>query len=199
MTENTKPALLFATHNRNKAAEIANMTERYTLLTLDDAGVTADIPETATDLRGNALIKARFLYSLTGKACFADDTGLEVDALGGAPGVMTARYAGPECDPNRNMDKLLAALEGQPVRTARFRAVIAFIDADGSETVFEGVCEGTIATERRGEEGFGYDPIFQPMDFGGRTFAQMTMGEKNEISHRGKAVRALAKFLNEKR
>ena len=186
MTENTKPALLFATHNRNKAAEIANMTERYTLLTLDDAGVTADIPETATDLRGNALIKARFLYSLTGKACFADDTGLEVDALGGAPGVMTARYAGPECDPNRNMDKLLAAL-------------IAFIDADGSETVFEGVCEGTIATERRGEEGFGYDPIFQPMDFGGRTFAQMTMGEKNEISHRGKAVRALAKFLNEKR
>lgn len=199
MTENTKPALLFATHNRNKAAEIANMTERYTLLTLDDAGVTADIPETATDLRGNALIKARFLYSLTGKACFADDTGLEVDALGGAPGVMTARYAGPECDPNRNMDKLLAALEGQPVRTARFRTVIAFIDADGSETVFEGVCDGTIATERHGEEGFGYDPIFQPMDFGGRTFAQMTMGEKNEISHRGKAVRALAKFLNEKR
>ena len=103
-----------------------------------DAGVTADIPETATDLAGNALIKARFLHNLTGQACFADDTGLEVDALGGEPGVRTARYAGPECDPDRNIDKLLAALEGETFRRARFRTAIAFIDEDGSETMFEG-------------------------------------------------------------
>lgn len=192
-----KNELLFATHNRNKAAEIARMTgDRYTLLTLDDAGITVDIPETADNLQGNALIKARFLHQLSGKACFADDTGLEVDALNGAPGVTTARYAGPECDPQRNMDKLLKALDGQTDRTARFRTVIAFIDVDGSETLFEGVCEGTIATERHGERGFGYDPIFAPLGFGGQTFAQMSMDDKNKISHRGKAVRALADFLN---
>lgn len=192
-----KNELLFATHNHNKAAEIARMTgDRYTLLTLDDAGITVDIPETADDLQGNALIKARFLHQLSGKACFADDTGLEVDALNGAPGVTTARYAGPECDPQRNMDKLLKALDGQTDRTARFRTVIAFIDVDGSETLFEGICEGTIATERHGERGFGYDPIFAPNGFGGQTFAQMSMDDKNKISHRGKAVRALADFLN---
>lgn len=199
MTESTRPTLLFATHNRNKAAEIARMTDRYDLLTLDDAGVTADIPETATDLAGNALIKARFLHSLTGQACFADDTGLEVDALGGEPGVRTARYAGPECDPDRNIDKLLAALGGETYRRARFRTAIAFIDADGSETMFEGVCEGAIANGRQGDGGFGYDPIFQPEGHHGLTFAQMTMEEKNKVSHRGKALRALVEFLNEKR
>ena len=197
---NHLPRLIVASNNKNKLKEFdAILGQLYEIVSMRDAGIDADIEENGTTFEENALIKANYVMNATGCAAIADDSGLEVDALGGAPGVMTARYAGPECDPNRNMDKLLAALEGQPVRTARFRTVIAFIDADGSETVFEGVCEGTIATERHGEEGFGYDPIFQPMDFGGRTFAQMTMGEKNEISHRGKAVRALAKFLNEKR
>ncbi len=192
-----KNELLFATHNRNKAAEIARMTaDKYSLLTLDDAGITVDIPETADNLQGNALIKARFLHQLSGKACFADDTGLEVDALNGQPGVTTARYAGPECNPQRNIDKLLNALDGQTNRTARFRTVIAFIDNDGSEAIFEGVCEGSIATERHGEQGFGYDPIFAPDGFAGLTFAQMSIDDKNKISHRGKAVRALAHFLN---
>lgn len=195
-----KTELLFATHNRGKASEIERMTaDKYSLLTLDDAGITADIPETADTLQGNALIKARFLHNLTGKACFADDTGLEVEALDGAPGVTTARYAGPECDPNRNMDKLLNALDGKPNRAAQFRTVIAFIDADGAETLFQGICRGSIATERHGDAGFGFDPIFAPDGHDGLTFAQMSIDDKNKISHRGQAVRALAQFLNDKK
>lgn len=192
----TPQELLFATHNKGKAAEIALLAgPAYRLLTLDEAGVTADIPETADTLEGNALIKARFLHQLTGKACFADDTGLEVEALGGEPGVRTARYAGEECDPQKNMDKLLHALRGAESRRARFRTVIALIGQDGTETTFEGVCEGSIATERRGDGGFGYDPVFAPDGFGGMTFAQMSLDDKNKISHRGKAVRQLVDFI----
>ncbi len=188
--------LLFATHNRNKAREIAQMlSDDYALLTLDDAGVMVDIPETAQTIEGNALIKARFLHEITGKACFADDTGLEVDALGGEPGVMTARYAGEECDPDKNMDKLLTALANASLRTARFRTVIAHIAEDGTETLFHGVCEGSIATARHGSEGFGYDPVFEPQGFGGASFAEMNLSDKNRISHRGKAVRQLVSFL----
>lgn len=188
--------LLFATHNRNKAREIAQMlSDDYALLTLDDAGVMVDIPETAQTIEGNALIKARFLHEVSGKACFADDTGLEVDALGGEPGVMTARYAGDDCDPDKNMDKLLTALAGASLRTARLRTVIAHIAEDGTETLFHGVCEGSIATARHGSEGFGYDPVFEPQGFGGASFAEMQLSDKNRISHRGKAVSQLVSFL----
>lgn len=191
--------LLFATHNANKAKEIARMLAGDCLiLTLDDAGITVDIPETADTIEGNALIKARFLHSLTGKACFADDTGLEVDALGGRPGVMTARFAGEECDPERNMAKLLAELDCAADRGAAFRTVIAYISADGSETLFEGVCPGSIALAKHGEGGFGYDPVFEPAGFGGASFAEMPLDDKNRISHRGKAVRSLVNFLKSK-
>lgn len=191
--------LLFATHNANKAKEIARMlAPDYHILTLDDAGVTVDIPETADTIEGNALIKARFLHELTGKGCFADDTGLEVHALGGRPGVLTARFAGDECDPEKNMAKLLAELDGAPDRKASFRTVIAYISADGQETIFEGVCPGSIATAKHGAEGFGYDPVFEPEGFGGASFAEMTLDDKNKISHRGLAVRQLVDFLKSK-
>ncbi len=189
--------LLFATHNANKAKEIARMLSgRFSILTLDDAGVMVDIPETAQTIEGNALLKARFLHELTGKACFADDTGLEVAALGGEPGVLTARYAGEECDPERNMAKLLGALAGVTDREASFRTVIAYIDADGRETVFEGVCPGYIAMSKHGDEGFGYDPVFEPKGFGGASFAEMSIDDKNKVSHRGKAVGQLVDFLS---
>ena len=188
--------LLFATHNANKANEIQSLVgSEYRLLTLDDAGVTADIDENASTLECNALIKARFLHRMTGRPCFADDTGLEVDALQGEPGVHTARYAGDECDPERNMSKLLMALDGAENRRARFRTVVAFVDADGSERLFEGVCEGSIAEAKRGDCGFGYDPVFCPDVAGGRTFAEMPMSEKNAISHRGKAIGKFVDFL----
>lgn len=191
--------LLFATHNKNKAREIQLMVSKdYQILTLDDEGVMVDIPETADSIRGNAIIKARFLHELTGKPCFADDTGLEVEALGGQPGVMTARFAGPECDPDKNMDKLLGLLAGVQDRAAAFRTVIAYIDITGQETIFEGVCHGYIAMARHGSEGFGYDPIFEPKGFGGASFAEMSTSDKNKVSHRGKAVAQLVDFLNKK-
>ncbi len=189
--------LLFATHNANKVREIAQMlSQDYTLQTLDEAGVMVEIPETADTIEGNALIKARFLHELTGKACFADDTGLEVKALNGAPGVTTARYAGEECDPEKNMAKLLDALNGVADRSAVFHTVIAYIDADGKETLFEGLCPGRIAIAKHGERGFGYDPVFEPDGFDGASFAEMQLADKNKISHRGKAVRKFADFLN---
>lgn len=191
--------LLFATHNANKAQEIARMLAgKYQILTLDDAGITVDIPETADNIEGNALIKARFLHELTGKACFADDTGLEVRALDGRPGVMTARYAGEECDPERNMAKLLGELKGELDRRAAFRTVVAYIAESGEETIFEGVCPGAIAMAKHGTAGFGYDPVFEPEGFGGASFAEMTLDDKNKISHRGKAVRSLVDFLQNK-
>ncbi len=188
--------ILFATHNKHKAAEIENLLSgRYSVLSLDDVGLTADIPEDEPTLLGNAQAKARYAFQHAGVPCFADDTGLEVDALNGAPGVHTARFAGPECSSERNIDKLLTCLNGIEHRTARFRTVIVYIDSLGTQHVFEGVCHGQIATCRLGSQGFGYDPIFLPDEAHGLSFAQMTMTDKNLISHRGRAVRAFVDSL----
>lgn len=186
--------LIFATNNAHKLGEVqALLGDDFELVTLRECGITEDIPETAETLEGNALQKARYVYSKTGLDCFADDTGLEVDALGGAPGVHSARYATDGHDFAANNRLLLKNLEGVKERTARFRTVIALI-LDGVEYTFEGRVEGVIATEESGSEGFGYDPLFVPS---GEiiTFAQMSAEAKNAISHRGRAVAELVKFL----
>ncbi|MBQ2418596.1 MAG: RdgB/HAM1 family non-canonical purine NTP pyrophosphatase, partial [Alistipes sp.] len=174
--------LIFATNNAHKLGEVqALLGDAFTLVTLRECGITEDIPETADTLEGNALQKARYVYEKTGLDCFADDTGLEVDALGGAPGVHSARYATDGHDFAANNRLLLKNLEGITDRTARFRTVIALI-LDGVEYTFEGRVEGTIATAESGSEGFGYDPLFVPS---GEiiTFAQMSAEAKNAISH----------------
>jgi XTP/dITP diphosphohydrolase len=186
--------LIFATNNAHKLGEVqALLGDDFELVTLRECGITEDIPETADTLEGNALQKARYVYSKTGLDCFADDTGLEVDALGGAPGVHSARYATDGHDFAANNRLLLKNLEGAKERTARFRTVIALI-LDGVEYTFEGRVEGVIVTEESGSEGFGYDPLFVPS---GEiiTFAQMSAEAKNAISHRGRAVAELVKFL----
>ena len=186
--------LIFATNNAHKLSEVqALLGDAFTLVTLRECGITEDIPETADTLEGNALQKARYVYEKTGLDCFADDTGLEVDALGGAPGVHSARYATDGHDFAANNRLLLKNLEGITDRTARFRTVIALI-LDGVEYTFEGRVEGTIATAESGSEGFGYDPLFVPS---GEiiTFAQMSAEAKNAISHRGRAVAKLVNFL----
>lgn len=186
--------IIFATNNRHKLGEAGQILGGgFVLLTPADVGVTGDIPETQPTIEGNALQKARYVYDRTGMNCFADDTGLEVEALDGAPGVYSARYAGDGCSFEDNMDKLLAALEHAADRRARFRTVIALI-LDGREYTFEGVVEGVITLEREGSEGFGYDPVFRP-DGHTETFAQMSAELKNDISHRAIAVRKLAGFL----
>ena len=151
-----------------------------------------DVPETEPTLIGNALLKARAVATATGLPALADDTGLEVDALDGAPGVTTARYAGPEATYDDNVDKLLADLDGRSDRTARFKTAVALVDPDGTELVAEGAVEGRIAETRRGSGGFGYDPVFE---VGGRTFSEMGTAEKHEISHRARALAALAELL----
>ena len=186
--------IIFATNNAHKLSEVqAVLGEEFTLVTLHECGITEDIPETADTLEGNALQKARYVFEKTGADCFADDTGLEVDALNGAPGVHSARYATDGHDFAANNHLLLKNLEGVTERTARFRTVIALI-LDGKEYTFEGRVEGTIAEEECGAEGFGYDPLFVPS---GEiiTFAQMSAEAKNAISHRGRAVAELVKFL----
>ncbi len=186
--------LIFATNNAHKLGEVqALLGDAFELVTLRECGIKEDIPETADTLEGNALQKARYVYSKTGLDCFADDTGLEVDALGGAPGVHSARYATDGHDFAANNRLLLKNLEGITDRTARFRTVIALI-LDGVEYTFEGRVEGTIATAESGSEGFGYDPLFVPS---GEiiTFAQMSAEAKNAISHRGRAVAKLVNFL----
>lgn len=186
--------LVFASHNKNKAAEInALLNPDFYVSILDEVGINDDIPETADTLQGNALIKARFTYERTGKSCFADDTGLEVDALDGAPGVYSARFAGPSCNSEDNIDKLLSLLHNVDKRTARFRTVIAYISDDGQEHLFEGIVNGQITLARLGSQGFGYDPVFMPDEANGLTFAQMPLNAKNAISHRG---RAIAQFVN---
>ena len=200
------PEIIFATGNRGKLREASEILgEGFVLSTPADAGITEDIPETGETLDENSLQKAMYIYERTGRDCFADDTGLEVDALGGAPGVYTARYAGPSKDFGRNMDKVLselsalekAAPEGVAVsRRARFRSVVTLI-LGGRAYRFEGVMEGTIARSKSGNGGFGYDPIFIPDEYPGLTAADITEDQKNEISHRGKALRAMAAFLNE--
>jgi XTP/dITP diphosphohydrolase len=188
--------LIFATNNAHKLAEVqAVLGNGYELVTPRQMGITEDIPETASTLEGNARQKARYLYERTGLDCFADDTGLEVDALDGAPGVHSARYATDGHDFAANRTKLLREMEGKTDRTARFRTVIALIEG-GKECCFEGIVEGVITTEERGEGGFGYDPMFQPEGYT-QTFSELSPEEKNAISHRGRAVKKLAEWLNQ--
>ena len=187
--------ILFATNNAHKLSEVqAVLGDAFELLTPRDCGVTEEIPETQPTLEGNALQKARYLHARTGLDCFADDTGLEVEALDGAPGVRSARYATDGHDFAANTRLLLQNLAGKQNRRARFRTVIALI-LGGEEHLFEGIVRGRIIEHETGDEGFGYDPLFRPEGFD-RTFAQMTADEKNATSHRGRAVRQVAAFLH---
>lgn len=188
--------LVFATNNRHKLDEVrAIVGDKVEVLSLNDIGCHDDIPETADTLQGNALIKARYIYEKFGVDCFADDTGLEVEALDGAPGVFSARYAGEECDSEANMQKLLQNLTGKSNRNAQFRTVIALI-IKGEEKLFNGIVKGTITEEKRGDSGFGYDPVFVPEGFS-KSFAQMSGDMKNSISHRYRATLELSNYLKE--
>ena len=194
-----RPILVFATHNPNKVRELQEMLgDRYQIQSLTDIGCHEEIVEDAPTLEGNAQIKARHVVEHYGLDCFADDTGLEVEALDGAPGVFSARYAGTHGDAEGNMTKLLAELERvgattRPSRKAQFRTVICLIQ-EGKERLIEGVCKGVIEESRSGAKGFGYDPIFKP-DEHHCTFANMSPEEKNAISHRGRAVRNMVNML----
>ena len=187
--------LIFATNNKHKVEEVrAALDGIVEIVTLAEAGLSGEIPETADTLQGNALQKAQWVWDRTHTDCFADDTGLEVDALGGAPGVYSARYAGEHCSFDDNINKLLAALEGQANRRADFRTVICLIEG-GEAKYFEGRVDGQILTERHSNgEGFGYDPVFMPDRFA-VSFAEMPLDVKNTISHRGLAVKKLAEYL----
>ena len=188
------PRLVFATRNPGKVKEIAELLGgHFDIVGLADIGCHEDVPETADTIEGNAIQKAEYVKEHYGVDCFADDTGLEVNALGGAPGVHTARYAGPAKDAGANMDKLIGALAGRSDRGARFKTVIALTGTQGTQT-FEGICAGTIAAAKSGADGFGYDPVFVP-EGGTATFAEMDAATKNRISHRGKAVRAMVAKL----
>lgn len=186
---------VFATNNAHKLEEIrAILGDKIEIRSLAELGCSEDIPETQPTLEGNALQKARWVYERYGCDCFADDTGLEVTALDGRPGVHTARYAYPDRhDPKANTLKLLSELEGKADRSARFRTVIALIEG-GEERLFEGIVEGQISTEERGTEGFGYDPVFSP-EATGKTFAELGIEVKNRVSHRARAVAKLAEYL----
>ncbi len=188
--------LVFATNNRHKLQEVRDIVgDRVEVLSLADIDCHDDIPETADTLQGNALIKARYIYEKYGLDCFADDTGLEVEALGGAPGVYSARYAGEDCDSEANMRKLLENLTGKSNRNAQFRTVIALI-INGEEILFNGIVKGTIATEKKGDSGFGYDPVFIPEGHSD-SFAQMGSEMKNSMSHRFRATQQLGDYLKE--
>ncbi len=187
--------LIFATNNLHKLTEIQSIVgKNFTIKSLHEIGCTEDIPETAPTLEGNALLKAEYIYDKFGKNCFADDTGLEVEALDGRPGVFSARYATDGHDFEANIDKVLDELSGVENRKARFRTVIALI-LDGSVQYFEGIVNGEIIAERKGVKGFGYDPVFLPDGYE-QTFAEMPLAEKNKISHRARAVSKLVEFLN---
>lgn len=191
--------IIFATGNKGKLREAAEILgEGFTLLSPADMDITEDIEETGDTLQENSVIKADYIHARTGMDCFADDTGLEVDALGGAPGVHSARYATEGHDFDANIDKLLAELEKHPgePRTARFRSVITLI-FKGEYHFFEGTLEGIIAPARRGDKGFGYDPVFIPEEFPDNTVGELDDDTKNAISHRGKALRAMAEWLCE--
>lgn len=192
--------IVFATNNKNKLAEIRDMLgDKIEVMSLADINCHEDIPETADTLEGNALQKARYVFDKYGMSCFADDTGLEVDALGGEPGVYSARYAGGEGhDSEANMAKLMQKLGDNDNRKARFRTVIALItgSSDDGVKLFEGVAEGDIIREKRGGEGFGYDPIFRPEGYD-KTFAELGHEIKNKISHRARAVQKLVEYLKQ--
>ncbi|MCT4589187.1 MAG: non-canonical purine NTP diphosphatase [Carboxylicivirga sp.] len=189
--------LVFATNNQHKLKEIEAMLGfNISLLSLGEINCSDEIPETGETLEENARQKSEYIFDRYNINCFADDTGLEIDALNGEPGVYSARYAGEEKDAELNMRKVLRLMNGVNNRQARFRTVISLI-IDGQELQFEGVVEGVILEEKAGEEGFGYDPIFQPTGFN-ESFAQMSLDVKNKISHRGRAVSKLVQYLNEK-
>lgn len=186
--------LVFATNNKHKLHEVSALLEGVVeIKSLAEMGLEGDIPETSDTLQGNALQKAQWVWERTHLDCFADDTGLEVDALGGAPGVYSARYAGEHCSFDDNINKMLAAMEGKTDRKADFRTVICLMEG-GQPRYFEGRVDGTILTERYGAEGFGYDPIFMPDRFA-VSFAEMPLEVKNKISHRGLAVAKLVEYL----
>ena len=190
----TSRQLVFASHNSNKTKEIREILgSGFVLLDLHDLGFSEDIPEPFDTLEDNALAKARYVYNEYGKDCFADDTGLEVEALNGRPGVQSARYAGPGKDSAANMAKLLDELSEEKSRKARFRTVIALI-IEGKEHIFEGIVNGTIADKPMGKEGFGYDPVFIPEGYD-QTFGVLDANIKNRISHRFAAIKKLAGFL----
>ena len=190
--------LVFATNNAHKLDEIrAILGDKIEVLSLKDINCDADIPETADTLEGNAALKAEYIYKNYGLNCFADDTGLEVEALGGAPGVYSARYAGGDGhDSEANMRKLLKELDGKQNRKAQFRTAICLIE-QGEEHLFEGIVKGSIIEQKRGASGFGYDPVFMPEGYE-ETFAEMGNAEKNKISHRARAVEKLCEYLNGK-
>ncbi len=189
--------IVFATNNAHKLQELRQMIgEHYDVLALADIGCHEDIAETADNIEGNAMIKARYVKEHYGYDCFSDDTGLEIDALDGEPGVHSARYAGPGHDSEANIDKVLAKMQGVTDRKARFRTAIVLLQGDEMH-LFEGQVEGLILTERHGTGGFGYDSIFQPIEGDGSTFAQMSPQDKNHISHRGRAVAQLVQYLTQ--
>jgi XTP/dITP diphosphohydrolase len=186
--------LVFATNNQHKLTEVRSILgNKFEILSLADIGCNDDIPETAETLEGNASIKAWYVARNYGMNCFADDTGLEVEALDMRPGVYSARYAGSQKSSSDNMNKLLFELDKINNRKARFRTVISLI-IDNEEKLFEGIVDGNIISEKIGDEGFGYDPLFKPLGYE-QTFAQMDIDEKNKISHRGRAVEKLIAYL----
>lgn len=186
--------ICFATNNKKKIEEVKSaLGDDFTIVSLAEIGCFEELPETGDTLNHNAFQKARYVKDHFGVDCFADDTGLEVDALKGAPGVYSGRFAGEPRSDDRNVDLLLSKMNGIENRSARFKTVIALI-LNGEEHAFEGIAEGKIIHERTGTGGFGYDPVFVPNGFS-KTFAELTLEEKNQISHRGKAVKALADFL----
>ena len=186
--------IVFATNNNNKLQEVQAMLDQVTLVTLKEINCLVDIPETADTIAGNADQKAQYITDHFNMNCFADDTGLEIEALNGAPGVFSARYAGPEKSADANMNLVLEQLQNETNRQAKFVTVIA-LHLNGEKHLFEGICEGEIINHKRGDQGFGYDPIFIPTGYD-KTFAEMSMDEKAKVSHRGKAVRKLVTFLN---
>ncbi len=187
--------IVFVTNNKNKLSEIKNLVSSdYNILSLKDIKFNEEIEETKNTLEDNALLKARYIHSRYGYNCFADDTGLEIDYLKGAPGVFSARYAGPKCLAKDNIDKVLLELKDVKNRQAKFRTVIALI-LDNNEYTFEGECMGDISLKEKGKNGFGYDPIFIPKNLN-LSFAQMSHAAKNKISHRAKAVKKLVHFLS---
>ncbi len=186
--------IIFATNNANKLKEVQQLVPSVEIVSLQEIGCFDDIPETTNTLEGNAILKANYITKNYGFDCFADDTGLEVEALKGAPGVFSARYAGENADSEKNMQKLLSELKNNTNKNAQFRTVVA-LNLKGEQQLFEGICKGKILTNKQGSKGFGYDPIFKPTGFD-TSFAQMTLEEKGSISHRGKAIKKLIEYLN---
>ncbi|WP_420573944.1 non-canonical purine NTP diphosphatase [Kordia sp.] len=190
--------IVFATNNQNKVKEVQSLLpDHITILSLAAIGCEEDIPETQPTIEGNAIQKAQYVKEHYGYDCFADDTGLEVHALNGEPGVFSARYAGSQRNADDNMNKLLSNLQNKDNRSAHFKTVVALI-LNGEQHTFTGICEGTIIEEKRGKKGFGYDPIFMADGFT-ETFAQISLEEKNRVGHRGKAVQKLIDFLSTKK